>query len=375
MSGDKSALDTALAAGFESSASTTEQETQSAPQDEQQAESLPTPPGTATPEPQVAETPAEERQRDASGKFTKPGHAAAAPTAAQATPKPQATQAEAAPAAPTELKPPQNWKASAREEWAKLPRHVQEEAKRTEVEAMRVMRESAQARQFAGAFEKMVTPYRGILQGEPLQVVGGLLQTAAVLNTAPPKQKAELLAQIIDTYGVDIAMLDAALSGKPVEPKAQSQQAARPEQFRDPRVDEWLARQEQEQQREVQRTYAEFAKGAEFLNEPWPGHTRPDGSPVLVRDLVANLLDASTASGIDLPLKDAYAQVISQHPEISRVLRQREEARAVATAQAATQRTRDAASSVRSQPTTRPAARNVGLDSIVDEAFSAARGR
>lgn len=329
----------------------------------------------------AAEEPSDGRPRDASGKFAPKGQqpAPAAPKGAEAAKKaPVPTtkpEAPAAPAAP-ELKPPQHWKAAAREEWAKLPRPVQEEAKRIEGETNRVMRESAQARQFATNFEKVLLPYRALVSGEPLQVVGNLLQTAATLQTAPAPQKAQLVAEIIKTYGVDVATLDAILSGQQPEGGKQPAQPPRAEQIRDPRVDAWLAQQEQERMLSTQRTVQEFAQTAEFLDEPWPGKVRKDGSPVLVRDLVANLLDAHARDGVDLSLGDAYAQVIQQHPEISKVLRQREEARAVSTAQAATQRARAASSSVQSRPATRPAsASKADLDSILNEAFSSSAGR
>ena len=249
------------------------------------------------------------------------------------TPKP----GETAPPPVAELKPPQNWKAAAREEWARLPRHVQEEAKRVEVEAIRVMRESAQARKFSESFEKTLTPYRAFINGEPLQVVNNLLQTAVALQTAPAADKAQLVAQIIKGYNVDIETLDKLLAGQApqeaqVQAQVQARQSQQPAQLRDPRVDEWLAREAQEKSRAAQQTVQAFAREAEFLDEPWPGKVRQDGSPVLVRDLVANLLDAASRDGIDLSLKEAYAQVVQQHPDVSKVLRQREEHQRAATA-------------------------------------------
>lgn len=379
MSGDTTSLDAALDAGFgggEDSGAPAQEE--SAPAVEAQVES-------EVPAPEVdAATPAVpqgERPRDATGKFAP--KAPAAPVA----PAPQARKAPAQPApkadepaapAPPELKPPQHWRAVAREKWATLPREVQEDAKRIEAEVNRVNRESAEARKFAQSFEKTLTPYRAFIRGEPLQVVNGLLQTAVALQTAPTHQKAQLVAQIIKGYNVDIDALSTALSGQPAAPqKGQPQsQPQRPEQFRDPRVDEWLARQEQESERAAQHAVQEFAREAEFLNEPWPGRARRDGSPVLVRDLVANLIEANAREGIDLPLKDAYAQVVQQHPELSRVLRQREEAKHAATANAATQRVKAASSSVRSQPAARPlSAQKASLDSILDSAFAEASGR
>lgn len=324
------------------------------------------------------------RPRDASGKFTAPAAATAAvpKDAAKAPPAQVATKPGEAvtPAAP-ELKPPQNWKAAAREEWAKLPRHVQEEAKRVEVETMRVMRESADARKFAQNFERTLTPYRAFITDEPLKVVNNLLQTAVALQTAPPSDKAQLVAHIIRNYNVDIETLDKLLAEQaPQDAHPQAQPQARhpqqPAQFRDPRLDEWLAREQHEKARAAQQTVQAFAREAEFLDEAWPGKVRADGSPVLVRDLVANLLDAASRDGIDLTLKEAYAQVVQQHPDVSKVLRQREEAQRAATAQAATQRVRAASSSVRSQPASRPnGAQRPNLDTILDDAFSTASGR
>ena len=386
MSGEANSLDAALNAGFgggdEAETTETHQETSDAPSAPQAQDAAPM--GDVASEAQGGESPAP--QRDASGKFTtKAGQTATpAPVTQQkdavkaAPPQGALKPGEAAPSPVAELKPPQNWKAAAREEWAKLPRHVQEEAKRVEVEFIRGMRESAQARKFTENFEKTLTPYRAFINGEPLQVVNNLLQTAVALQTAPPADKAQLVAQIIKGYNVDIETLDKLLAGQaPQEAQtAQARQPQQPAQFRDPRVDEFLAREAQEKSRAAQQTVQAFAREAEFLDEPWPGKVRQDGSPVLVRDLVANLLDAASRDGIDLSLKEAYAQVVQQHPDVSKVLRQREEAQRAATAKAATQRVRAASSSVRSQPASRPqGAQKPNLDAILDEAFSAATGR
>lgn len=377
---EESSLDAALNAGFGAS----EETEPSAPAPEQvEAQPEPHQVEAEAETPEAAAEGQQERPRDATGKFaTKPQQAATvAPKTPEAGKKPAAAPAQktepTAPAAP-ELKPPQHWKAAAREEWNKLPRVVQEEALRVQGEVKRVLQDSAQARTFTANFEKVLTPYRAIISGEPLQVVENLLQTAATLQTAPPQQKAQLVAQIIKNFSVDIPMLDAMLSGQQPEPSAQrpQQQAQRPEQFRDPRVDEMLARQQQERLSAAQREVQAFEQEAEFLDEPWPGRARRDGTPVTVRDLMANLIDSYSKDGIDLPLKEAYAQVVQQHPEISKVLRQREEARAAATAQATTQRTRVASSSIQSRPAVRPTgAKSADLDSILNEAFAAASGR
>lgn len=308
------------------------------------------------------ETPAEQAQRarDETGRFAKkqeqpkpaavkpvPAAKATAPATPAATPLGQQPQ-EAAPAAPESTKAPQSWKPAAREHFAKLPPEVQQEVVRREKETAVALQGAAQARALAEGFQRTVEPYRALLTDEPLKVVANLMQTAAQLQTAPPAHKAQLVAQLVRTYGIPIEALDAALAGQP----APQQAGQGGPQHMDPRtlaaqVEQQVVQRLQQQRVQAARAKAtqeaeSFAQQAEFFDD--------------VREDVADMLELAGRRGVALSLEEAYARATKMHPEVSKVLQQREAAKQANATQASTQRARAAASSVRSQPATGPAA-------------------
>lgn len=245
------------------------------------------------------------------------------------------TTPEAAPHA----KPPANMKARLRETWANVPKEFQEEFHRLNVEAKKALDTSSQARRTAEAFQQTVQPYMPFMQGEPMQVVGNLLQTAVQLQTAPPAHKAALVAQIIKGYGVDVNALADILEGQ--QPAAQPQQ---PQQFRDPRFDQFMGHLQQMQaqrgskiQQEAAGELEKFASKAEFLED--------------VREEMADLMEAARKRGRTLTLEDAYERACILNPEVRPLYEQRKQVQTQANARASTQAARAASSSVRHEPT------------------------
>lgn len=317
-----------------------------------------TPPPGEVPSDATSSAPAAAPLKDPkTGQFLKRGTQPAVPTqkpvvtplAAPVQPKGTA-EAPAVADAPKLVTPaskaPQSWKPDVREKWATLPPEVQAEVTRLDREVRQTMQTAAEARKGWDSFREVVGPYEALIRaegGEPLKAVGSLLQTAAALRTAPPAIKARLVAGIIQQYGVPVDVLDAALSGQ--APAAQPQNA--PQQF-DPEALIQQAQQRFAQQLQAQHQQAINTKaqqdteafvnggGAEFLED--------------VRGLMANLLDAAGRSGIPLSLQEAYDRACSIHPEVSKVVEQRRQAQTATATQAATQRARAAASSVKTQP-------------------------
>jgi hypothetical protein len=298
-----------------------------------------------------------ERARDASGKFAKaetpssttekPAAVASAQTGPGDSPPIVAGAVTSPPVEPQpaqpEIKAPQSWKATVREKWSTVPAEVQQEVARREREISVAMQEASEARKFHEQFRATVAPYEMMLRAEgadPIRATASLFQTAAALRTAPPAHKAELIANMVKTYGVPLEALAAAIDG---QPQAERHQAAG-QQFQDPRVDQLLAQlQQQAQQRQqqalqqTQHTVEQFKAQAEFIDD--------------VRDEMADLIEVATKRGREMSLQQAYDLACKAHPEISEVLRRREAARLTANAQASTQRSKAAASSVRSHPT------------------------
>jgi hypothetical protein len=331
----------------------------------------------ATPEEKPAAKPGEAgRSRDASGRFAQGAKAPATvkgrplgigtpvkplPTGPTLTPAPgtpgaapaPGTEAAKPPPAVDGPKPPPQWKPAARQAWEQLPPAVRAEVTRVESDTKRALAEASHARQFTSNFNQSIAPYAGMMQAEggPVNFIGGLLQTAQALRTAPPAHRAQVVANIVRQFGVPIEALDAALAGQPV-PQGQGQQAQAQQQpqgeIRDPRFDQFLASLQQRQQQKAQSDIEAFSQQAEFLND--------------VKPHMAILLQEAAQRGQAMTLQEAYERACWADPEV-RVYFQQREAAKVANAQAAsTQRARAAASSVKGRPagsTTAPASSSI----------------
>lgn len=311
---------------------------------------------TSAIEPEPVSTPAEtptepaatSRERDEVGRFA-PKPKDSKPEAAPEEKKPE--QKESAPTAGAEPKPTEQPKAgppknaplppAVREEWEKIPESTRQYILKREGEAARLMSQTAEARRTHEALSKTLEPYRDMLTGEPMQVVGNLLQTAAVLKKGSPQEKAQLAAQMISGYDIDIETLAGVLEGLPAQ-RAQAQQ------FRDPRVDaleQRLAREEALRQHEYNTsaaaTYKAFAEKAEFLESTG------------VREAMYQEMLQAGKRGVELSYEQAYNKVVWSLDETREVLLERERQKSsggTAPDKAAIQRAKHAASSVKTDP-------------------------
>lgn len=307
------------------------------------------------------------RERDDSGRFAKKETPEAPATtdqrpdkAASTTKGAEAPETKAEPETPaataaTAYKPPQSWRPEVREKWAALPPDVQAEVARVDGEVRKVMQSAAQSRRVAEELDKTFAPYRAIMTGEPMQVMGSLLQTAAQLQTGTPATRATLVAHIIKGYGVDVNILADILDKGPQGALPEQPQSG---QYRDPRVDQMLEQQRQQQEAQIRRAISDFSAKAEFFNDVSPR--------------MAALIDEADARGETLSLEDAYDAACWADQSIRKVLAQREvESKAKANAApASTQQAKAAASSVKSNPTAGVASPTKG--SILDEVRAAA---
>lgn len=303
---------------------------------------------TEKPEPRTAA----EKARDDKGRFQRSTNRVPKPkVGAQTTTAPpaQATAAATATLAPgqatpsaTALKPPASWKPGAREKWATLPPEVQQEALRRERETQTALSEATEARRNWQAYQQVVAPYAGMIAaegGNPISAAQNLFQTAAVLRTGAPAHKAQLVARLIQQFGVDINMLASALDGH--APQGQGQQ--QPQQFRDPRFDAFMQQMEsQKQQREAAMAQQTSGEVEDFLSSAEFGED--------VRQDMADMLEVAARRGVALSLEDAYTRAVKLHPEVSGVLEQREAAKQANAQVASTQRARVAAVSLKSRP-------------------------
>lgn len=239
----------------------------------------------------------------------------------------QPAPAAAAPAAPApEVRAPASWKADLRERWKALPPEVQGEIVRREREIDQRMQETAQTRKFAERFMQITTPYRALIEAEgasPLDAFHDYLKTATLLRTGAPMDKARVMAQLVQQYGVPLQALDAFLAQAirqgpaPMQPPQQQMHTQgpyspglppAPQEFRDPRLDRLLAQAEANERvtmREQAEAFAADPKHEFFAD---------------VRLTMADVMDAAAKRGITMSLEDAYARACQIEPEVKKVL-------------------------------------------------------
>lgn len=216
------------------------------------------------------------------------------------------------------IKAPVGWGAKEREDWSKIPRHLQEKVMGREKELNTMMQTTADARRTHDQFGKLTQQYGAVLSGvmgdTPMETVSNLFSTVANLRVGSPIQKAQIIADLIEDFGVDINTLDSAIVG--AAPSAETQQNSQFEKMFDARMAPFQEMMGQQnaltQQQEGQRAeaanneVAEFGKTAEFLND--------------VRDDMADFMDMAAKRGENLSMKDAYEKACMLNPQVSAVI-------------------------------------------------------
>jgi uncharacterized protein (UPF0305 family) len=285
---------------------------------------------------------AEGRKRDAQGKF------------APNQPKPEENQgitpAPKAGEPPRQQniadKAPNSWKPEIRAHWDKLPESVRETVATRERQIQQVLNETAEARKFAEAVSKTIQPYQAMLQAEgmhPIGMVQDLLQTAQALRTSPPEHKAQLVAAIVGKFGIDINMLDKALSGQapqvdPVQNQVQQmvQQQMAPIQQQ---LQQFQQMQYQQQQMAVQQSEQQVH---DFIS------AQPFGNDV--RNVMADIIEVGMRQGRDISLQEAYDQACYMDPGIRGLLQQQQQSQGLQAKTQAAARARSAAVSIAGAP-------------------------
>jgi len=290
--------------------------------------------------------------RDDRGRFAPKAGAApaepAAPVLDAQRPAAPAQPGTPMPPAPTpELRPPVSWKPQAREKWATVDAEIKAEVVRREAEHQHTLQQSAQARQFQDAFERVVRPYEVFIRAEnstPLDAVDNLMRMAAVMRTGSPSDKVNVVANIIRQWSIDLPMLDgvmaAHVSGQPA-PQFAQQQA-----FRDPRLDQLLAAQHQQLQQAQRDTEAGLTHDIATFEANPKNEFFHD-----VRPVMADLIHVAAMRGQAMTLDDAYAKACQLDDNVSKILAQRASARQAGTNTNAALRARRAAASVRGDTT------------------------
>tara|TARA_R110000851_G_scaffold129651_1_gene262737 strand:+ start:20310 stop:21356 length:1047 start_codon:yes stop_codon:yes gene_type:complete len=230
--------------------------------------------------------------------------------------------AEAEPEDKRSIKAPINWAPKEREDWSRIPRHLQEKIMSREKDIQMNLQNTSEARKTAEQFNSVADRYGaalgGVVGGSPMEAVENLFSTAASLRTGSQQEKAQTIANMISQFGIDITALDNAIVGSPQQgvndPNGEMQRMI--DQRLAPIVGQYEQQaqmaQQQEQQAATNQVIA-FSEKAEFLND--------------VREDMADMIDMSAKRGIEMGLEDAYKKACMMNPQIMGVMQQRQKQR------------------------------------------------
>lgn len=220
----------------------------------------------------------------------------------------------------TSDKAPAGWKAEVREKWKDLPADVKAEITRHSAAYAAGIQQYAEGAKFGRAIADVLAPYREIMAVEgatPAQAVANLAQHAAIMRRGTPQQKAETIANLINTYNVDIEQLDNLLAGEPALP---------PEQQRLLEIMEQKLQPFQETMSSIDRARKEFAQRntqtvdqeiQAFISNPQNEFYED------VRLDMADLMDLAAKRGESLTIQQAYDKACRMSPNVSKVLEAR----------------------------------------------------
>lgn len=281
----------------------------------------------------------------------KPGKAGSVPGKSGKTPSEDAAKAlekaekEAAEAGDA----PKAWRPTEREAWTKIPKEAREAINRRETEITQFIGQHGAAIQHKKQFDDLVQPFMPFIAAQrsnPLKAFHGLMTTAARLTTGSPAQKAQVISEIMDNYGVDVKTLDEILTGK-IKGGA-SPGAARadnnPPPWAQPIFNFMNEAQKDRQTRDQKIKDAAAAELAEFEKKPFFSDLEAD---------IGFLMEHAANKGQRMTMQEAYDKARKMNPEVDKILNQRERAAALKESQSngsKVDKARAAASSVKGAP-------------------------
>ena len=243
-------------------------------------------------------------------------------------------EAENGAAQPDSEKPPVSWNAEAREAWKSVPKEARAYIHEREKQFVEGLRRSGGDAKRAQAMDQVLQPYGQYLamNGGAAPALSSLLQAGANLQMGSPVQKAQMVAKLIEQYGVDINTLDNVLVGQaPPERVQQSsdvqravQEAVAPYRQMLDQFQNGQKAQAQQFQGRISQTLQQFSSDPknEFYSD--------------VKMDMADILDMAANRGTTMDLQTAYERACKLNPQISRIIETRLKSEEVARKRPAT---------------------------------------
>lgn len=232
--------------------------------------------------------------------------------AAAALPPTPGTPAEGAKGAPVAVSAPppavgapNSWKAAERTFWDKVPPEAQAAIQRREREIQTVLSTTAEARKLQQNFNALVDPYIPLMKAhgvtDPIPALKTLLNVRAGLELGTKEQKAQIVAQMIHQFGVDVESLDGLLVKGP-QPHAPQPQPLNPQAIPELQPLFKLAEQyKASQAKKVEQTFATIEAKPHYED---------------LREEMADIMEVAFNRGREMTLEQAYTAVLALHPEL-----------------------------------------------------------
>jgi hypothetical protein len=253
-------------------------------------------------------------------------------------------------------KAPAGLSPEAREAWKDAPQAIKDHIKAYDQRMEGLAQKYGESFQRMQAMDKSLAPFQQLfaMNGGAQQTLMPLLQTASILQMGSTGQKAQVAANLIKQFGVDIKQLDALLVGEQPQQGPQDQLAQLVDQRLAPlqqQLQHYQQREQQAQQQSQQQISNElssFAEKNEFYDD--------------VKMEMADLLDMAANRGRQMTLDEAYSIACSTHPSISKIIQNRQSQQSI-------QAKRTAASSVRGKAGDLAAPANQSRTAALEEAW------
>jgi len=236
---------------------------------------------------------------------------------------------------------PQSLSATAREAWRDTPAAMKAEITKRERDFQQGIQKYAEGTKRSQSMDRALQPYQQYMQmnGGAAESLQTLLQTGSALQMGTPVQKAGIVANLINQFGIDVQTLDGMLSGQGVPQEAQQQSQL--EQMFNQRLGPMQQQLNQYQQRDQYQ--AQQAAGA-INNELTQFSQAPEHEFYAdVRMQMADIMDMAANRGQHMDLQEAYSTACQLNPEIKKIV----DGRALA---ASSQSRRRAGSSIHGTP-------------------------
>ena len=224
-----------------------------------------------------------------------------------------------------------------RENWKNLDSQTKDEFKRYEERIGGMAQKYAHDARRAQAMDKVMQPYSQLMQmnGGPQNILPGLLQTGAALQTGNEVERARTVASLISQFQVNPAQVAGFLKGENPEP-SQNEQIQQMINKQMAPVHQQLQQYQQRDQQmreqgqeQIKGKIREFAQANEFYGD--------------LSETMADIMDIAARNGREMGLQEAYDAAAWQHPEIRKVMLARQ-------SQGQVQQRKRAASSIHGTP-------------------------